>query len=102
MIQFPPVSFQQKRFLFHLYAVALCKRFYNLLKLFFVRRAKVNRDAETGHQRQLFRHRIAFVQIILPLLLVTELLPDKMPSVGSRINQHILRLLFQTALNDGF
>ena len=59
------------------------------------------RHAETRNTRDSFSCTVSLtVQIFLPVLFVRKGLPNQMPSVGGGIDQDIVRLLFQSALDD--
>ena len=80
--------------------IALRQSLHDILEFLFVGSTEINGHAETVYQRQLLLYGIAGVNILSGLLLVTVVLADEMATVGSSIDQDVLRLFLQTTLDD--
>ena len=102
MAQFPFVCLQKKLFLFHLDTVTICKRGDNLLEFFFIRFSKINGHAESCYQRKFLLYGIIGVQFFISVGFIFECLTYQMSSVGSCIDQDIIRFLLQTAFDHRF
>ena len=100
--QLPAVRLQKQLLLFHFQPGPVRQGFHDPAKLPLIRRSEIDGHAETGYKRQLFLHRIVGMQLLIPLLLIPEALPDQMPAVGGGIDEDVIRLLLQPSLDDGF
>ena len=80
--------------------ITLRQCLYDILEFLFIGSAEVNSHAETIYQRQLLLYGITGVHILADLFLVTVIFADEMTAVGCRIDQNILRLFLQSALDD--
>ena len=80
--------------------ITLRQCLYDILEFLFIGSTEVNRHAETIYQRQLLLYGITGVHILTGLFLVAVILTDEMTTVGCRIDQNILRLFLQSALDD--
>ena len=100
MEQLPLVRLRKQLLLRQADAGPRGKRLYDLPELRLVRRAEIDRNAEAVNQGKLLLHRIVGVKLVVPLLFVAEFFPDQVPSVGGGVDQHVVRLLLQSALDD--
>ena len=100
MVQLPAVGFQKELFFVHLYAVSLCQLTDDLLEFLLGRFSKIYGDAEPCHKGKFLLHRVVCVQLFVSLLLVPEALPDQMAAVRGGVDEHIVRLSLQSALDD--
>ena len=81
MGKFPLICFQKELFFRHLYAAAPCEHADDLLELFFLRRAEIDRDAEPCHKGQFFLDCIVCVKFFIPVCFISERFPDQMTPV---------------------
>ena len=105
--QFPFVGLQEQLLRRPPDSVSVRQSLYDALELLLVGGTEINGDAEAIYQGQLLLHSIAGVHVLpdvrkmAVLVFVAVVLTDEMTAVGCGVNQHILRLLLQPALNDG-